>query len=79
MKGCEAVKLYYPNAIILISEQGEIGTDKISTYEGCFNEESAMAQIELWAKGYGFEIQEAWIDVYETDLNENVERIDIDV
>lgn len=56
------MKLYYPKAIILVSEQDEIGTDNISTYEGCFNKESAMARIELWANGYGFEIQEAWID-----------------
>lgn len=73
------MKLYWPNAIILVSNHDEIGTDKVSTYEGALNEEAAKAQIELWANGYGFEIQQAWIDVYETDLNKNVERIDVDV
>ena len=46
------LKLYWPNAIILVSEHDDIGTDRISTYEGCIKQESAKAQIELWADGY---------------------------
>lgn len=73
------MKLYWPNAIILVSEHDDIGTDRISTYEGCIKQESAKAQIELWADGYAYDIQEAWIDVYDTDQEKNIERIDIDV
>lgn len=73
------MKLYWPNAIILVSEHDEIGTDRISTYEGCIKQESAKAQIELWADGYAYDIQEAWIDVYDTNQKKNIERIDIDV
>ena len=73
------MKLYWPNAIILVSEHDNIGTDRISTYEGCIKQESAKAQIELWADGYAYDIQEAWIDVYDTDQKKNIERIDIDV
>ena len=73
------MKLYWPNAIILVSEHDDIGTDRISTYEGCIKQESAKAQIELWADGYAYDIQEAWIDVYDTDQKKNIERIGIDV
>ena len=73
------MKLYWPNAIILVSEHDDIGTDRISTYEGCIKQESAKAQIVLWADGYAYDIQEAWIDVYDTDQKKNIERIDIDV
>ena len=73
------MKLYWPNAIILVSEHDDIGTDRISTYEGCIKQKSAKAQIELWADGYAYDIQEAWIDVYDTDQKKNIERIDIDV
>ena len=69
------MKLYWPCAIILISDNDEIGTDKISTYDGEFDIEKAKAQIDMWKFGYDYDIQEAWIDVYEN--GQKVERIDV--
>ena len=56
--------LYWPCALML-NKRGEV--ENLFTYGPSNSLEKAKDQIALWRDGYGFNITESWIDVYDGD------------
>ena len=55
------MRMYWPSAIAESNQQEE----RLFTTEGTFGIDTAMSQIDIWKKDYGYPIKSAWIDVYE--------------
>ncbi len=66
------MKEYWPSAEYL-TEDGRI--EKTSTYDYMDTLGTARQQIELWKSWYHFNVQKAWIDVYENGTRQETINI----
>ena len=64
--------MYWPCASVATAD----GTQQISTYDSCINLAQARQQIALWRDWYKYDIQNAWVTVYERGKKLNTIQID---